>query len=171
MQEISYCGQEVYRYDRGLFLRALAVPEPEREALLALYALAVELSKIHDNVTEEMIGHIRYAWWQESVEGLYTGSQPHGQPVLEALAPLVAAGKLPREALIPLVEEYREHFPLVPPELDLAVKKVSLAVIRALKPDAESSWCKADSLITAHRRRYGRRLHVWLLLKLLASSF
>ena len=171
MQELSYCAQEVYRYDRGLFLRGLSVPTPEREALLTLYALAVELAKIHDNVTEEMIGHIRYAWWQEAIEGLYTGTQPHGQPVLEALSPIIVSGQLPREALLPLVEQYREHFPQVPLELDATIKATSLALIRAMKPEAEASWSKADGLITTHRKRYGRRLHVWLLMKLLLSSF
>src|SRR5579864_8087467 len=106
---LSYCAQEVYRHDRDRFLLSLFVPTVRRETLLALYALNVELARVHAAISEEMIGHIRYAWWQEALEALYAGGRISGHPVLEALAPAIHGGHIPSEALMPLVESYRAH--------------------------------------------------------------
>ena len=164
MKELSYLAHEVYAHDRDLFLRSMFVPPSARESLLAVYALVVELDKIPSIVSEEMIGHIRYAWWQEALEGLYAGQGKPGHPVLEALAPLVSSGQLPQDLLMPLIENYRAHFPAPPPDKHALLKTLSLALI-----PADTGWEKADHLIISHRKRYGRHLRPWLLIKLLLA--
>src|SRR5690349_9388890 len=89
----SYSARLVREHDRDAFLRCLFVPPPQREALLALYALNIELAQVKEKTREEMIGHIRLSWWQENIEALYEGKPPNGQPVLDALAPLIRNGQ------------------------------------------------------------------------------
>jgi hypothetical protein len=165
---LSYSAHEVYTHDRDRFCLSLFVPASQRESLLAVYALNVELLKIRGTVKEEMIGHIRYAWWQEAVEGLYAGERRQGQPVLEALAPLVAL--LPKEMLMPLLEQYREHFPELPSDADRILEDISLVMIRTLCPQAEIPWHRANAIIVKHRHTHGNKWRSWLVLKLLLAG-
>src|SRR5882724_8075260 len=98
-RKLSHCAEEIRRHDRDRFLAALFVPVEQREALFAACALNIELARIRTAVSEEMLGHIRQAWWEEAVEALYVGAPPRGQPVLLALAPVIEAGHLPHDAL------------------------------------------------------------------------
>lgn len=167
MPDLSYCAHEVYTHDRDLFLRSLFVPGPARESLLTVYALIVELEKIRGIVSEEMIGHIRLAWWQENIEALYAGKGAHGQPVLEALGPLIASGQLPADVLMKLIEAYRTHFPELPVDREELVRTVSLVM---LDSTLQPAWSKADRVICGHGRRFGRRFRFWLIIKLLTVS-
>lgn len=160
----------MYAHDYDRFLLSLFIPPDRRELFLGVYALNVALLGIRGLVSEEMIGHIRHAWWQEVIEGLYAGGVPRGQPVLEALAPHVAAGLIPRELLMLLLQYHREHFPGAPPELDEMMKELSLALIRSLCPHSEAPWLHAREIIRRHRLRHGCRWNGWLSLKLLCSG-
>jgi len=170
-QALSYCGQEVRRHDRDRFLLSLFVPAGPREDLLAVYALNVELAHIRRAVREEMLGHIRHAWWEEAVEALYVGAPPREQPVLQALAPLIKEGHLPHDALFPLVEEYRRHFPAPPPDIDVRLEALSVMLLQRICPDALPDWRRANDIITKHRARYGARWNGWLAFKLLLTEF
>ncbi len=168
--QLSYCAQMVRTHDPDRFLAALFIPAPAREALLSLLALNVELANIHYATREEMIGHIRHAWWQEAVDALYEGQPPKEQPVLQALAPVIAAGQLPREKMNMLLENYREHFPTLPPDLDAILDEMNVILMRALSVD-ESGWRKASAVIAAHRQRHGRKWNGWLHVRLLVAGF
>ena len=159
---LSYCGMEVYKYDRDRFLAALFIPAPSREAFFCFCALNLELARIPELVSEEMIGHIRYAWWQESIEEIYSGGKAKGQPVLRALAET----KLPQHVVMKLVTSYREHFPNPPPHVDAIFQ----SLLQKLCPEAEKSWRKAGGIIAGHRKRYGQKWNGWLMMKLLIPS-
>jgi len=103
MAELSYCAQEVRRYDRDRFLTALFAPSRRREDLLALYAFNVEIAKTAEVVSEPMLGRIRLQWWREGIEGLFTGA-PRSHPVLDALLPAAREGRVPRMLLDALVD-------------------------------------------------------------------
>ena len=62
-----------------------------RPALVALFALDLELAHIVTTTTEPMIGEIRLAWWRDALIALDSGTVP-AQPLLK----LVAAEVLPR---------------------------------------------------------------------------
>ena len=143
-------------------MRALFVPEEQRETVLAVYALVVELEKIPAEVSEEMIGHIKYAWWQEALEGVVAGQGGRGHPVLEALAPKVAAGEVPASLLASLVEAYRSNYPEALPDSDVLLTTLTLPLIS--KPE---TWKKAHRMIATHRKRHGRKQQMWLTFKLL----
>jgi phytoene/squalene synthetase len=149
-------------------MASLFMPEPQRESLLALYALNIELLHIPAKISEEMIGHIRYAWWQERVEGLYNGDVPQGHPVLVALTG--AAPHVPQTRLVALVEEYREHYPEPPQRHNEAVDAAAADLVQALTPAAFPVWQKASAIIGRHRQRYGNSAKGWLAFKLLLAA-
>lgn len=167
---LSYCGQLVYEHNRDRFLLSLFIPASHREVFFGIYALNIELTNIRDLVTEEMIGHIRYAWWREAVEELYTGVKPRGQPVLQALGLAIEAGQMPGTVLMPLLNVYCDHFPGAPPELERLLEEMTVTLLRSLCPDAESRWRKAHRIITKHRLLHGRRRNGWLSFKLLIAG-
>lgn len=167
---LSYCGQEVHTHDYDRFLLSLFVPQASREPLLALYALNAELAHVRAMVSEEMIGHIRYAWWVESLEKLASGTQPRGHPLLETLAQEVASGRVPLSLLMPLAEHYRDHFPGAPPQADDIVEQSGLTLIRSLCPQSERPWMKAQGIISRHRLLHSGRRNGWLSVKLLLAG-
>src|SRR5262249_49725822 len=156
--------------DRDRFYTALFVPHPAREGLLAVYALNAELAHVHRMVSEEMIGHIRLAWWQETLDALYAGNVRQGQPMIEALAPVIEAGHMPQEDLTLLVKEYRSHYPKLPPDIDAVMKKLSIVYLRLTYPEAEPAWRKAEHIVRRHRRRYNKRMNLLLITKLLLAK-
>lgn len=85
-----YCAAEVRRHDRDRYLAALFAPDPERRALVALYAFNLEIAKVREAVTEPMLGEIRLQWWREALEGIAAGT-PRRHAVVLALAD--AAGR------------------------------------------------------------------------------
>jgi phytoene/squalene synthetase len=165
--KLSPCAQQAYESDRDRFLQSLFVPEPARSELLTLVALDVELRRIHKNVSEEMIGHIRYAWWYEKIEALYESKQTPGHPVLEALAPLISLGYLPQPALLAFIETYRAHFPELPHDSDARLDHLLEQLVEAISPQSKPRWDRAGQLIIRHRTRHGLKRNSWLSIKLM----
>jgi NADH dehydrogenase [ubiquinone] 1 alpha subcomplex assembly factor 6 len=82
---LSYCGQEVRKYDKDRFLTALFAPADRREALFALYAFNLEIAKTREVVTEPVLGQIRLQWWYDAIGEAYEGT-PRRHEVLLPLA-------------------------------------------------------------------------------------
>lgn len=93
---LSYCAAEVRRSDRDRFLMTLFAPSEHREALFALYAFNIEISKTREVVSEAMLGAIRLQWWRDSVDTLYSDVPLRKHAVIEALDPFVMAHQLSR---------------------------------------------------------------------------
>ena len=193
MINLSHCGNIIYTHDRDRFLLSLFAPMPAREALQAVYALNSELARIGSITSEELIGQVRLAWWQERIEDLYGGKSTAGHPVLEALQPVTR--HVPKDMLIGLVEKYRESFawtapppaggrlggghfitpehaspyPGPPPTGEGIIETISLELLRSLCPGAELQWRKACGIIASHRKRYGQRRSGWMSFRLLTG--
>ena len=89
--------------DRWLAARFVA-DSIARDELLALYALNDELARVAESVREPMMGEMRFAWWREALDDVAAGRGGRGHPVLEALAPALASGRLPRAPLDRIIE-------------------------------------------------------------------
>ncbi len=76
---------EVRRRDRDRWLAALYVPAARRRALMALWALDLELEQVARTATEPMLDEIKLAWWREALVRLDTAPPPP-QPLLRELA-------------------------------------------------------------------------------------
>lgn len=78
-------------------LRAAKLAAPaEREALEVLYAFHYELAKIPELVSEPMIGAIRYQWWRDCVDEIYTGRPVRKHEISTPLALLLTERDVPR---------------------------------------------------------------------------
>lgn len=142
-ENFQYCKNLIKTHDYTRYLQCAFAPEPLRAQVYGYYALNAELRHIHHHVSEEMIGHIRYAWWREAMDQLGSPHQQH--PVLQALA----GSGMEKKLLVQLVDCYREAYPAMPEQVPQY-------------PIDDARWNKAGQVIAAH---HGSR--VWLLLKLL----
>lgn len=95
---LSYCAEQVRRYDNDRFLCGLFAPEATREALWSLYAFNLELARIREFVNNPLLGHIRLRWWTDALGAVYARSPPDN-PVTKALAETVARFDLDRRNL------------------------------------------------------------------------
>ena len=66
-QALSYCGDEVRRYDPDRFLTALYAPGARREALLTLYAFNLEIARVRETAGAD--------WFELSAEQTAAGAQ------------------------------------------------------------------------------------------------
>lgn len=159
---LSYCAALAHRERRDWFWASLFAPASAREALYALYALDIELAHVHHAVSEEMIGHIRYAWWQEGIEALKTSGGPQAHPVFEA----IREQQLSPDILLPLVESYREHFPNVP-KVEVLVQQAAKTILENRAPHSVGKWEKATGVIARHRAKHGGGKNSLLIIRLL----
>ena len=62
------------------------------------------LVNVAENVTNPLMGEIRFAWWREGLEALAAGEAARSHPVMKALQPAVASGRLPAALLGSMIE-------------------------------------------------------------------
>lgn len=102
------------RVDEDRWLSSRFADAPERRAMIALYAFEYELARVHEVVSEEALGLIRFQWWRESLEGIEAwkagGPAPRRHDVTLALADTVAAWDLDVEALGRVIDDYEAAF-------------------------------------------------------------
>lgn len=91
----AYCAEMLRRQDHERYLTCLFAPASRREALFALYAFNLEVSKTAEVVSEPMLGQIRLQWWRDAIADIYDRRPPaHG--VAEPLAAAVSRHGLSR---------------------------------------------------------------------------
>jgi len=90
----SYCAEQVRLHDRDRYLTALFAPDSRRDALFALYAFNLEISRVREAISERLIGEMRLQWWRDALDAIYGGSKPPAHPVAESLATAIGRHKL-----------------------------------------------------------------------------
>lgn len=101
--DFDHAADLVRQYDRDRYLSALLVSEPHRSGLMALYAFSAEIARIRDVVSEPLPGEVRLQWWRDLLEGTEHGASA-ANPVAYALLRTIETYKLPRQALIGMIE-------------------------------------------------------------------
>ncbi len=109
---LTPCGALLRDGDPDRYLTVLAGGGAQAEALFALYAFNLELARTAELVREALLGEIRLQWWRDA---LAPGAPSRPHPVVDALRPLVDAGRLPREALLALVDARARDLDKTPP--------------------------------------------------------
>ena len=84
--------------DRWLATRFISDPSA-RADVVALYALDLELGAVPQRATTPLMAEIRLAWWRERCEALSEGAAGGEHPVLTALSPALAEGRIPLAAV------------------------------------------------------------------------
>lgn len=90
-------------FDPVSYWSVLFAPPDRRDALLSLYAFAVEIKRIPTLVSEPALGEIRMQWWIDGLKG-ERGGEIQSHPQGHALLDTCARYALPRAPLITLVE-------------------------------------------------------------------
>ena len=103
----SSLDDHVRQSDADRWLSSRFVGDAQARAdLIALYAFEAELMSIPSRVTQPLLAEMRYAWWREQMDGVFTGVARKGHPVLEALTDLVARRGLDRAPFDALIEAH-----------------------------------------------------------------
>jgi len=89
-----------------------------RADLIALYAFEAELVAIPTRVTQPLLAEMRYTWWAEQMDGVFSNTPRKGHPVLEALTDLVARHGLERSGFDALIEAHIGRVHKQPHDLD-----------------------------------------------------
>ena len=166
LAEVNHCNDMARAVHPDPYLASLFVARPYREGLHAIFAFSGELAHVRQAVSEEILAHIRYAWWEESLDLMKGDHSPRAQPTLEAVAPLLAAGVITRDELVAIVDAYRNAYPKLP-GLDGAMFTLSEKIVRAHLPQSLAGWQKGRETIKKHREKHGNGRNQWLLWKIL----
>ena len=102
----AYCENLVRTADRDRFLSVLFAPAEHRDALLALYAFNVEITRVREVVRQPLAGEIRLQWWRDALDGQGRG-EVAANPVATALLAAIRGYSLPVEHLHTLIESRR----------------------------------------------------------------
>lgn len=92
--------------DGERYFAALLAPPEAREALTALHAFDAELARTRESVRDPALGEIRLQWWREAVEGR-RAEEAAGNPLASALLAAIDRHRLPRPALLAMIEARR----------------------------------------------------------------
>ena len=118
-RSLSYCAEQVRRYDPDRYLPTLLLPADAREALFALYAFDHEIGKVRRVVSQPMAGLIRLQWWRETLDEIALGQPRRAHHVAEALARVASGFPLPLDRLHAAIDaRERELEAEPPPSLD-----------------------------------------------------
>jgi len=84
------------KVDPDRYRAALFAQSDQRERLNLLYAFHYELAKVPELVSEPMIGAIRYQWWRDAVDEIYSGNQVRAHEISTPLSEMLGEAEIPR---------------------------------------------------------------------------
>lgn len=88
--------QSLKSADPDRYRSALMADQQGRLDLLTLYSFHYELAKVPDVTSEPMMGEIRYQWWRDAIEEIYSGKAVRRHEVATPLSELISRRKLSR---------------------------------------------------------------------------
>jgi 15-cis-phytoene synthase len=100
--DYAHCEGLLRREDRDRWLASLFAPPELRRHIHALYAFSLEIARVHEIVSEPLLGEIRFQWWRDALEGAHAG-EAKANPVAAALLDTIARFDLPKAPLLELI--------------------------------------------------------------------
>ncbi|WP_415287386.1 squalene/phytoene synthase family protein [Brevundimonas sp. S1H14] len=134
--------------DRWLASRFVA-DEQARADLIALYAFEAELMAIPTRVTQPLLAEMRYAWWSEQMDGVFSDAPRLGHPVLEALTAAVARHGLKRAPFDALIEAHIGRVHGEPHDLEAFYVGPMQAAVRILAGQGHEAAASAAGRVRA----------------------
>jgi phytoene synthase len=139
----AHCTSLVREQDPDRYYAALFAPTHLRPHLLALAAFSTEVARVREAISSAMPGEIRLQWWRDAIAGPDAGPTGPGSPtagdvaahpVAAALDDTVTRFRLPRSALLDLIDArvfdlYDDPFPTTG-DLDGYLGETAGALIR-----------------------------------------
>jgi phytoene synthase len=102
----AYCAELVRQADRDRFIAALFAPADRRDALAALYAFNIEITRVREAAREVLPGEIRLQWWSDVLAG-ERREEAGANPVAAALLTTIDKNWLGTEKLNALIAARR----------------------------------------------------------------
>jgi 15-cis-phytoene synthase len=102
----GFCAGLLRTHDFTRYVSTLFVPAEQRRALVALYAFNVEISRVHEQVSQPLPGEVRLQWWTDMLAGAGHGGV-EGNPVAAELMLAIRSWRLPIERLSRLIDEHQ----------------------------------------------------------------
>src|ERR1019366_6550530 len=102
----SFCADLVRAHDFARYASTLFLPAAHRRGLLAVYAFNIEISRVHEQVSQPLPGEMRLQWWTDMLAGMDHGGV-EGNPVAAELLLAIRSWRLPAERLSRLIEEHQ----------------------------------------------------------------
>jgi 15-cis-phytoene synthase len=99
----SHCEALVRDGDPDRYVATLFAPPDKRSHLFALYAFSLEVARIREAVREALTGELRLQWWRDALQGEARGDVT-ANPVAAALDETITRFRLPRQALVDLID-------------------------------------------------------------------
>ncbi|WP_292053789.1 MULTISPECIES: squalene/phytoene synthase family protein [unclassified Brevundimonas] len=110
---------QVRTADLDRWLSSRFVDDVQRRAdLIALYAFEAELVAIPSRVTQPLLAEMRFTWWAEQMDGVFSNTPRVGHPVLEAMTAMVTRHQLDRAPFDALIEAHIGRVHKEPHDLD-----------------------------------------------------
>ncbi len=134
--------------DRWLTSRFVA-DEQARADLIALYAFEAELMAIPTRVTQPLLAEMRYAWWSEQMDGVFSDTPRLGHPVLEALTAAVSRHGLDRAPFDALIGAHIGRVHGEPHDLEAFYVGPMQAAVRILAGEGHDAAAAAAGRIRA----------------------
>ncbi|GAA6060882.1 hypothetical protein JCM10212_000165 [Sporobolomyces blumeae] len=106
---LAYAEQQVRRFDHEAIYASYFYPVEVRPAYMALKAFNVELAGLPDQVSNQMVGRIRFQWWKDAIKGVYD-NKPLPHPLTTVLAALPQRPSLSQYHLNRLILAREAHF-------------------------------------------------------------
>ncbi len=99
----AHCEALVREGDPDRYWASLFAPADKRPHLHALYAFNFEVARVRESVREALMGEIRLQWWRDALQGEVRGDV-RANPVAAALDDTIVQFRLPRQALVSLID-------------------------------------------------------------------
>ncbi|BES89091.1 Squalene/phytoene synthase [Nesidiocoris tenuis] len=107
----DYCVNLVKQYDHENFLCTLLLPNDTRRAAFCIRAFNIEVSLIGNKITEDHIGLMRYKWWEDALNGIYSGGSIPKHPVVLELNKVIKDNKLLKKQFTRMLSARRNPLP------------------------------------------------------------
>ena len=111
MTPAEYCLQRIGGRVSNLACSLMFLPRHARASVSALHAFAQEISDIPAHCSEPAVARNKLHWWHEEIHNTSLGNARH--PITQALAPLLATGKINEPALQDLIVAHATAIPPV----------------------------------------------------------
>lgn len=91
----EYCQDKAAKSGSSFYYSFLFLPEPQRKAIIALYAFCREVDDVVDEISDSNIAAIKLQWWRDEISRTFQGQPNH--PVGLALLTPIKNYSLPEE--------------------------------------------------------------------------
>lgn len=102
MDFVDYCQTKAAESGSSFYYAFRFLPEPQRRAIIALYAFCREVDDVVDECTEPGIARIKLQWWRDEIQRIFDGAPQH--PAGHALLEPTRDYNLPREYFLEIVD-------------------------------------------------------------------